>query len=99
MRFVVGPDRVVVPDLGARLPGRGIWLSARADVLETARARGAFARAAKGAVTCSRSISSPGWSRHCGGASAITSASPVAPGRRSAASTRRGSGWRGVGLA
>ena len=51
LRFVLAPDRTVVPDLAARLPGRGIWLSARRDVLETARLRGAFARAAKGAVS------------------------------------------------
>lgn len=50
LRFVVGPERRVVPDLGARLPGRGIWLSARADVLENAKIRGAFARAARGPV-------------------------------------------------
>ena len=52
LRFVVGPDRQIVPDLAARLPGRGMWLSARADVVETARARGAFARVARGPVTC-----------------------------------------------
>jgi len=51
IRFAVGPDRAVVPDLAARLPGRGIWLSARADVLETARAKGGFARAARGPVS------------------------------------------------
>ncbi|HTW29158.1 MAG TPA: RNA-binding protein [Acetobacteraceae bacterium] len=51
LRFVVAPDRTLIPDLAARLPGRGIWLSARADVLETACARGAFARAARGPVT------------------------------------------------
>jgi hypothetical protein len=34
IRFVVGPDRQIVPDLAARLPGRGIWLSASSDVLE-----------------------------------------------------------------
>lgn len=51
IRFVIGPDRDVVPDLSARLPGRGIWLSARRDVLETARTRGAFAKAARGPVT------------------------------------------------
>jgi ribosomal protein L30E len=33
IRFVIGPDRQVVPDLTARLPGRGIWLSASADVI------------------------------------------------------------------
>ena len=38
IRFVVGPERIIVPDLAARLPGRGIWLSARGDVLEPGRA-------------------------------------------------------------
>ncbi len=51
IRFVVAPDRLLVPDLAARLPGRGIWLSARGDVIETARTRGAFAKAARGSVT------------------------------------------------
>jgi predicted RNA-binding protein YlxR (DUF448 family) len=51
IRFVIAPDGRVVPDVAARLPGRGIWLSARADVLETARIRGAFAKAARGPVT------------------------------------------------
>jgi uncharacterized protein len=55
IRFVVGPDRTVVPDLTATLPGRGIWLSAIGDVLETARAQGglgrAFARSVRGPVT------------------------------------------------
>jgi predicted RNA-binding protein YlxR (DUF448 family) len=50
IRFVLGPDRQIVPDLAAKLPGRGMWLSARADVVETARAKGAFARAARGPV-------------------------------------------------
>jgi len=51
IRFVVAPDRTVVPDLAAKLPGRGIWLSARRDVLDTARSKGAFARAARGQVS------------------------------------------------
>ncbi len=51
LRFVVGPDRQLVADLTARLPGRGLWLSAKADVVETARAKGAFARAARGMVS------------------------------------------------
>jgi predicted RNA-binding protein YlxR (DUF448 family)/ribosomal protein L30E len=50
IRFVLGPDRMVVPDLAGRLPGRGMWLSARADVLERALSRGAFSRAARGQV-------------------------------------------------
>jgi len=51
IRFVIGPAGQVVPDLAARLPGRGIWLSARGDVIETARTRGAFAKAARAQVT------------------------------------------------
>jgi len=56
VRFVVapgGPDGrgQVVPDLANRLPGRGIWLSARRDVLDNPCARGAFAKAAHGPVT------------------------------------------------
>ena len=56
IRFVVAPDRSLVPDLAGRLPGRGMWLSASADVLERAGAQGerglarAFARAARGPV-------------------------------------------------
>jgi predicted RNA-binding protein YlxR (DUF448 family) len=48
IRFVLGPDRRIVPDLAERLPGRGMWLSARADVIEQAARRGAFAKAARG---------------------------------------------------
>lgn len=50
IRFVLGPNRELVPDLAGRLPGRGLWLSAEADVLERALVRGAFAKAARGPV-------------------------------------------------
>ncbi len=50
LRFVVGPERRIVPDLAAKLPGRGIWLSARRDVVEAARMKNAFARAARAPV-------------------------------------------------
>ncbi len=58
VRFVIGPGGSVVPDLAARLPGRGFWLSARADVLETARTKGAFARAARGPVSVPADLNS-----------------------------------------
>jgi predicted RNA-binding protein YlxR (DUF448 family) len=45
IRFVVGPDQAVVPDLKRKLPGRGAWVTARRDVLAMAVKRGAFARA------------------------------------------------------
>jgi uncharacterized protein len=55
IRFVVGPDRSLVPDLNGRLPGRGMWLSASRDVIEATLAKGAlaraFAKAARGPVT------------------------------------------------
>ena len=57
IRFVIGPDRAVVPDLAERLPGRGIWLSATRDVLQAACARGAFAKAARGPVTVPQDFS------------------------------------------
>lgn len=52
VRFVLGPDRAIVPDIGRSLPGRGLWLSPRRDVLKMAAAgRGrVFARAAGGPV-------------------------------------------------
>lgn len=50
IRFVLDAERTVVPDLAARLPGRGMWLSVGADVLSTACTRGLFARAARGPV-------------------------------------------------
>lgn len=50
LRFVIGPEAWVVPDVDAKLPGRGFWLSARRDMIETAAARKAFAKAARQAV-------------------------------------------------
>lgn len=47
LRFVVGPDGRVVPDLAATLPGRGVWLTASRAVVEQALKKRAFARAAR----------------------------------------------------
>ncbi|NNK68145.1 MAG: RNA-binding protein [Rhodobacteraceae bacterium] len=51
IRFVVGPDDTIVPDLLGKLPGRGIWVSADRTALKTAVKKRLFARAARGAVT------------------------------------------------
>ncbi len=51
VRFVVGPGDVIVPDLKGKLPGRGLWVSARRDVVETACAKNAFSRAARQKVS------------------------------------------------
>ncbi len=47
MRFVVGPDGDVVPDVAGRLPGRGLWLQCRRDIIAKACAKNVFARAAR----------------------------------------------------
>ena len=47
IRFVIGPDGAVVPDLKRRLPGRGIWITATREALAAAVARKAFARSFK----------------------------------------------------
>lgn len=47
VRFVIAPSGELVADVEGRLPGRGIWLSARRDVVHTALARGLFAKAAR----------------------------------------------------
>ena len=47
IRFVLGPDSRVVPDVAARLPGRGAWVTASREALEQALRKGAFARAFK----------------------------------------------------
>lgn len=47
LRFVVGPEDEIGPDLAERLPGRGIWVTGTKAALEQAIAKKAFARAAK----------------------------------------------------
>jgi predicted RNA-binding protein YlxR (DUF448 family) len=47
LRFVVGPDGGIVPDIEGRLPGRGLWLLPRRDIVSKALAKRLFARAAR----------------------------------------------------
>lgn len=50
IRFVRRPDGVIVPDLQARLPGRGVWVTAERTVLNQAVSRNLFARGLKAEV-------------------------------------------------
>ncbi len=50
IRFVVGPENEIVPDILGKLPGRGIWVSADRKALDKAVQKGLFARAAKQTV-------------------------------------------------
>jgi uncharacterized protein len=47
LRCVVGPEGAIVPDVAARLPGRGLWLLPRRDIVERAVTKRVFARAAR----------------------------------------------------
>ncbi len=47
IRFVVGPEGEIVPDVLGKLPGRGIWVTAERAALEKAVAKNLFSRAAK----------------------------------------------------
>jgi hypothetical protein len=50
LRFVVGPDGTLVPDLAGKLPGRGLWVSADRAALELAAKKNLFAKAAETSV-------------------------------------------------
>ena len=47
IRFVLGPDGTVVPDLKEKLPGRGVWITAAHDAVAEAAKHNTFARALK----------------------------------------------------
>ena len=51
IRFVAGPDGQVVPDLGRKLPGRGLWVEASRASVEAAVKKNGFTRAAKTRLT------------------------------------------------
>ena len=44
IRFVVGPDGVLTPDIRRKLPGRGVWVEGRRESLAAAVRRKVFAR-------------------------------------------------------
>lgn len=50
IRFVVSPDGEVVPDVAAKLPGRGMWVTADHATLEKAIAKNAFSKAARSSL-------------------------------------------------
>ena len=56
LRFVVGPQGELVADVAARLPGRGLWLTPRRDIVERAIAKRLFSRAARRPVTVSEGL-------------------------------------------
>ncbi|MEF3046007.1 RNA-binding protein [Pseudotabrizicola sp. L79] len=57
IRFVIGPDQMVVPDLLGKLPGRGIYVSATTAALDRAVKKNLFSRAARQPVTAPEGLS------------------------------------------
>ena len=51
IRFAISPDGTVVPDLQEKLPGRGLWLTARGDIIRRACAENVFSKEARRNVT------------------------------------------------
>jgi predicted RNA-binding protein YlxR (DUF448 family) len=56
IRFVADPDAVIVPDVAAKLPGRGIWVEATTASIARAVEKKLFARAAKAQVTATADL-------------------------------------------
>jgi hypothetical protein len=55
IRFAVGPDGVV-PDVAAKLPGRGLWVEANRAAIDMAVKKKLFARAAKANVVAAADL-------------------------------------------
>lgn len=47
IRFARAPDGTVAPDIGEKLPGRGMWLTANRETVESAISKGVFSRGFK----------------------------------------------------
>lgn len=56
IRFVIGPGAIVVPDIRRKLPGRGVWVTARAGHVAEAVKRQAFSRGFKAKVVASETL-------------------------------------------
>jgi uncharacterized protein len=52
LRFVLAPDRTLLPDLLAKLPGRGAYTCMKASCLRSAVRKNQFARSFKGEIRC-----------------------------------------------
>jgi uncharacterized protein len=56
IRFVAAPDGQIVPDVSAKLPGRGLWVEASRRSIAIAVEKKLFARAAKANVSASADL-------------------------------------------
>ena len=56
VRFVAGPDGVIVPDLARRLPGRGVWVELSRERIGEAVRRNVFAKSLKRPVSAAADL-------------------------------------------
>lgn len=56
IRFVAGPDDVIVPDLARALPGRGVWVTAELAAVKSAIKAKAFSKSLKRQVAASPNL-------------------------------------------
>jgi hypothetical protein len=56
VRFVLAPDGQIVPDVAAKLPGRGMWVTATRAAVAQAVEKKLFARAAKAPANASADL-------------------------------------------
>ena len=56
IRFVVGPDDSIVPDLAQNLPGRGLWVTADYVHIHDAAVKNLFGKAAKAPVRATAAL-------------------------------------------
>jgi predicted RNA-binding protein YlxR (DUF448 family) len=56
IRFVAAPDGTVVPDVAAKLPGRGLWVAATQKAVATAVEKKLFGKAAKANVAAASDL-------------------------------------------
>ncbi|MCL6229967.1 RNA-binding protein [Bartonella bilalgolemii] len=56
IRFVIGPNNQIIPDLKANLPGRGLWVSAHHTIIEKAVKHKVFSKNLKTDVEVSENL-------------------------------------------
>ena len=56
VRFVVGPDGSIVPDIARKLPGRGVWVTCHREVVHGAVEKSVFARSLRRKVNVDPSL-------------------------------------------
>ncbi len=56
IRFVIGPDQTVIPDIKGKLPGRGVWVTNCKQAVQKAYERKMFAAGFKQKVNVGSNI-------------------------------------------